>query len=339
MHSRSFQGKHKILVSSKPQYTNHEEEIRTVGDILEKTLIFTSKSRGHPTNDRQENIIDIGSQDDHEESSECVNHSERVANPNNINRRDQQSHSHQRQRTRTRGARRPRSDYKDNRKDASGDVESVSVMSKSISMKNAVMMLNELFPPPGAPQYKVVSMSGSPNNPTFEIVCSILGQSFSGSGRSKKEAKLAASQLALEKLYGTDFSSGSSRDSSGNGKNIHAARSISEIDAWMELEGKNPVSILNELYPGVIFNLVSSDGPSHAPEFCVTATLENLTFQGRGNSKKEAKLHASKALLVHIHQVGFDPMTGGLKSKPDIEVLIHPNINSVVSKYILGEQQ
>ena len=28
---------------------------------------------------------------------------------------------------------------------------------KEVAMKNAVMMLNEMFPPPGAPQYKVVS--------------------------------------------------------------------------------------------------------------------------------------------------------------------------------------
>ena len=109
-------------------------------------------------------------------------------------------------------------------------------------------------------------MSGSPNNPTFEIVCTILGQSFTGSGKSKKEAKLAASQMALEKLYGKEFTTGSSgtRESqTGNG--THAARTISEIDAWMELEGKNPVSILNELYPGVIFSLVSSDGPRYLP--------------------------------------------------------------------------
>ena len=31
---------------------------------------------------------------------------------------------------------------------------------KNVSMKNAVMMLNEMFPPPSAPQYKVLSMTG-----------------------------------------------------------------------------------------------------------------------------------------------------------------------------------
>ena len=90
----------------------------------------------------------------------------------------------------------------------------------------------------------------------------------------------------------------------------------------MALEGKNPVSILNELYPGVIFSLVSAEGPSHAPEFCVTASLASLTVEGRGNSKREAKLHASKALLTHIHQVGFDPMTGGLRTNNETNVKV-----------------
>jgi len=36
-------------------------------------------------------------------------------------------------------------------------------------------------------------------------------------------------------------------------------REISEIDDWVELEGKNPISILNELYPGTGYTLVSSN--------------------------------------------------------------------------------
>ena len=87
---------------------------------------------------------------------------------------------------------------------------------------------------------------------------------------------------------------------------------MSEIDDWLELEGKNPISILNELYPGITFQLTSAQGPSHAPQFCVRATLGEASFEGYGKSKKDAKLHASKALLVHLHKVGFDPMTGDL---------------------------
>ena len=65
---------------------------------------------------------------------------------------------------------------------------------KDDDMKNAVMMLNEMFPPPSALQYRVTSMTGTPNNPTFSMICMLLDQTFEETGRSKKEAKLAASQ-------------------------------------------------------------------------------------------------------------------------------------------------
>jgi len=50
--------------------------------------------------------------------------------------------------------------------------------------------------------------------------------------------------------------------------------------------------------------------------------MKKMTIGRLGlDCKKEAKLHASKALLVHIHRVGFDPMTGDMKSsqgQPDV---------------------
>ena len=53
---------------------------------------------------------------------------------------------------------------------------------KPVQIKNAVMMLNEMFPPPKAPQYKVTSQTGPPNNPTFSMVCCIQDENFSGEG-------------------------------------------------------------------------------------------------------------------------------------------------------------
>ena len=87
-------------------------------------------------------------------------------------------------------------------------------------------------------------------------------------------------------------------------------RANCDLDDWMELEGKNPVSILNELYPGIQYQLISTTGPSHAPLFVIRASLNEMAFEGSGKSKKDAKLNASKALLVHLHKVAFDPMTG-----------------------------
>ena len=178
----------------------------------------------------------------------------------------------------------------------------------NVPIKNAVMMLNELFPPPKAPQYKVTSQTGPPNNPTFTMVCTIGNKSFMGEGKSKKEAKLSCSQKAIEVLYGYKMSETASTPERSN------PRANCDLDDWMELEGKNPVSILNELYPGIQYQLISTTGPSHAPLFVIKASLNDMSFEGSGKSKKDAKLNASKALLVHLHKVGFDPMTGDMMS-------------------------
>ena len=58
------------------------------------------------------------------------------------------------------------------------------------------------------------------------------------------------------------------------------------------------VSILNELYPGIQYQLLSTSGPSHAPNFIIKASLNEMSAEGSGKSKKDAKLNASKALLV-----------------------------------------
>jgi len=180
---------------------------------------------------------------------------------------------------------------------------------KQIPIKNAVMMLNEMFPPPKAPQYKVTSQTGPPNNPTFSMVCTIEDQNFTGEGKSKKEAKLSCSQKAIEAICGAAAITETKYVPEPSNP-----RSSCDLDDWMELEGKNPVSILNELYPGIQYQLLSTSGPSHAPNFVIKASLNDMSAEGSGKSKKDAKLNASKALLVLLHKVGFDPMTGDMMS-------------------------
>jgi dsRNA-specific ribonuclease len=140
------------------------------------------------------------------------------------------------------------------------------------------------------------------------MVCCIQDQIFSGEGKSKKEAKLSCSQSAIEAICGAKITETKHMPEKSN------PRASCDLDDWMEVEGKNPVSILNELYPGIQYQLCSTSGPSHAPQFVIKASLNDMSFEGSGKSKKDAKLNASKALLVHLHKVGFDPMTGDMMS-------------------------
>jgi len=61
--------------------------------------------------------------------------------------------------------------------------------------------------------------------------------------------------------------------------------------------------MLNELYPGAKYKVLSSSGPSHSPEFVVEASVNEQVGKGTGNSKKEARINAGKDLLIQLHEV------------------------------------
>ena len=83
------------------------------------------------------------------------------------------------------------------------------------------------------------------------MVCCIQDQTFPGEGKSKKEAKLACSQKAIEAICGVRVTETKTVTEKSN------PRANCDLDDWMELEGKNPVSILNELYPGIQYRKFS----------------------------------------------------------------------------------
>ncbi|XP_078661863.1 double-stranded RNA-specific editase 1-like isoform X3 [Branchiostoma floridae x Branchiostoma belcheri] len=60
---------------------------------------------------------------------------------------------------------------------------------------------------------------------------------------------------------------------------------------------KNALMQLNELRPGLQFKFVSQSGPVHAPEFIMSVEVNGQTFEGRGGTKKKAKLHAAEQAL------------------------------------------
>ena len=57
---------------------------------------------------------------------------------------------------------------------------------------------------------------------------------------------MACSQKAIESICGFKISETKTVPEKSN------PRANCDLDDWMELEGKNPVSILNELYPGIL---------------------------------------------------------------------------------------
>ncbi|XP_070305016.1 double-stranded RNA-specific editase B2-like [Salvelinus sp. IW2-2015] len=60
---------------------------------------------------------------------------------------------------------------------------------------------------------------------------------------------------------------------------------------------KNALVHLNELRPGLQYEIVSQTGPVHAPLFAVGVEVNGLRFEGRGPTKKKAKMRAAELAL------------------------------------------
>lgn len=71
--------------------------------------------------------------------------------------------------------------------------------------------------------------------------------------------------------------------------------------AWKALQ-KNALVQLNELRPGLQYEIVSESGPLHAPEFSVGVEVDGFHFEGRGPTKKQAKIRAAELALQYFIQ-------------------------------------
>ncbi|CAH2101480.1 unnamed protein product [Euphydryas editha] len=65
----------------------------------------------------------------------------------------------------------------------------------------------------------------------------------------------------------------------------------------VETGGKSPVSALNELGVRVSYSVLRQGGPAHCPSFTVAVTVADMTFEGWGHSKREARASAARTCL------------------------------------------
>uniref|UniRef100_A0AAQ6AJC0 Adenosine deaminase RNA specific B2 (inactive) n=1 Tax=Amphiprion ocellaris TaxID=80972 RepID=A0AAQ6AJC0_AMPOC len=65
---------------------------------------------------------------------------------------------------------------------------------------------------------------------------------------------------------------------------------------------KNALVQLNELRPGLRYEITSRTGPLHAPLFSVGVEVNGVHFEGRGPTKKQAKLRAAELALQSFIQ-------------------------------------
>ena len=67
---------------------------------------------------------------------------------------------------------------------------------------------------------------------------------------------------------------------------------------------KNALMQLNEIRPGLNYEVVSQEGPTHCPTFVVSVVVDGHAFEGRGTTKQKAKHNAAdNALRSFITQM------------------------------------
>lgn len=167
--------------------------------------------------------------------------------------------------------------------------------------KNAVQLLNELK---HGLDYVVADQSGPVHQPSFTIQVVIDGNTYTGTGSSKKIAKLACAQQALEALGHTPGAAPAADGTTG-------ASTTSTAQAQSVQQGKNPLVILNEIWPGLQYQTVSETGDMKSRVYTMSITVGQETFQGAGNSKRQAKAKAAQEALTKLYNLQFTTTPGG----------------------------
>uniref|UniRef100_A0A3P9BIE9 Adenosine deaminase RNA specific B2 (inactive) n=1 Tax=Maylandia zebra TaxID=106582 RepID=A0A3P9BIE9_9CICH len=82
---------------------------------------------------------------------------------------------------------------------------------------------------------------------------------------------------------------------------LYQSHSTCKRAAWGVTQ-KNALVHLNELRPGLQYDITSKTGPLHAPVFSVAVEVNGFHFEGRGPTKKQAKMRAAEQALQSFIQ-------------------------------------
>lgn len=185
--------------------------------------------------------------------------------------------------------------------------------------KNALQKLNELKP---GLKYVVESQkSRSAHNPEFEVSVHVNGRDFIGRGHSKQKAKLAAAQAALT-TFDTQEVVDVIHQRTGfeeeilitSGEKTVKADPIKIIN---EAHRKSPIVLLNELHPGLTYNLVEENAADPSQRFRMSVEVNCKTYEGTGQKKKLAKTNAARAVLSALYNECYNLYVKSLLAHSD----------------------
>ena len=176
--------------------------------------------------------------------------------------------------------------------------------------KNPIMQLNELY---HGLTYTFRDPVGPVHAATYHVSVEVEGQSFQACCNSKKSAKLAVANIALETLKSQGILDAREQERAQNKdvkltkrRDFMSKRSDmlqERIQQYKNRDRKNPplpknaIVKLNDRYRSLEYKLVSQTGPSFNTTFTMSVSVENKTYFGTGRSKKRAKMEAAETVL------------------------------------------
>ncbi|CAH1127042.1 unnamed protein product [Ceutorhynchus assimilis] len=183
----------------------------------------------------------------------------------------------------------------------------------NLTEKNPVSILNELRV---GLKYEVAGVTGPPHNPVFSVYVIVDGLKYYGTGISKKLARSKAAEHALQSFVQLP----------NNGILVPAINVGSDEDFTIDKikeesnmsvvspRDKNPVMLLNELYPNAVYNFTLNESDV-VNRFKATISIEGDTFPGTGSSKKNAKSAAARIALAKL--INYTPSDGQINGHGD----------------------
>jgi len=128
---------------------------------------------------------------------------------------------------------------------------------------------------------------------------------FEGVAASKKQAMHVAAKEALQAMGQPVNEAENESSVITPSKPSPASRVLPAIAS-----GKNPVMIVNEVYPDAEYSQVSENGTGITKTFEMSVSIEGQTFHGSGRSKRLAKMYAAQAALSDMYGVVALPSPG-----------------------------
>ncbi|XP_066988616.1 double-stranded RNA-specific editase 1 isoform X3 [Macrobrachium rosenbergii] len=180
----------------------------------------------------------------------------------------------------------------------------------SQTTKNPIMLLNELRQ---GVEYQLKRESGEPHAKTFAFQVTVDGQTFEGTGNSKKLAKAAAARQALSKLYGVIASAGSSvlhHMPIATMPDLHLPQTLADkiaklvCDKFLELTAGNPTVAKRKVLAGIV--MTSEEDPDDVKVISVSTGTkcingEHLSLKGQCINDCHAEIVSRRCLVYYLY--------------------------------------